>query len=41
MQITINYTLFLFRVALLVLAAIGPNSILRRSHMLTDTIKKM
>jgi hypothetical protein len=41
MQITINYTLFLVRTALLVLAAIGLNSILRRSHALTDTIKKM
>jgi hypothetical protein len=41
MQITINYTLFLVRMALLVLPAIGLNSILRRSHGLTDTIKKM
>jgi hypothetical protein len=41
MQIAIDYTLFLVRTALLVLSAIGLNSILRRSHGLTDTIKKM
>ena len=40
MQITINYTLFLVKTALLVLAAIGLNSILR-SHGLANTIKKM
>jgi hypothetical protein len=36
MQIAIDYTLFLVRTALLVLSAIGLNSILRRSHGLAD-----
>ena len=41
MRIAIDYTLFLVKTALLVLAVIGLNSVLRRSHALTNTIKKM